>query len=667
MASVALLGLGACQSEDFSMGSGEETTMNFTVALADGASSRVGVEDTGDGTKADRAVLEVYEQKTDGSTTKYELYGTQKVAEVTGKKATFNNVRVVSGRTYKFVFWADKKGASLNEGKYYTTTSLTNIKMKDGDYVVNNDERDAFFAAEELTVNKSETRTIELKRPFAQINLLTTDLADVPEKDRPAKVKVTYTSGSVSDSFNALTGFIGVDKQFTSTVVPAMDAASGYELMDYLFVFGEQETLIDFKTEFYREDGSLITTNEQTTNIPLRRNYRTTISGNLLTNGLNYNVVIAPEFAGTIDREYVDDAALAAGGDWYVGKATNKIDLSNVNPEKDLQLNLFAAVGELVIGSKAATANHITVNVSAGVAYPKITVADNTHIDNFTLKGDPNSSTALETGLEISNKVVEMNNVTIDGIHVSKLPLNIRAKKVTGMTVKNVKADNMNEDTRFIDFQSVEMSGTILFENNDITLTNTDKVSGGNWSGFRFAYTNGGDIIVRGNTVRGGQSGYDMMPGDGKTPNSQLVENNKFIGNYDCAIVIQWPDNSIIVRNNILDATENHISDGKTTNSGALTFMQFRKANTPDILVEGNTISQYKGAERVVYAVTPAGYNSQWGGNDEGCSAKIVYRNNVKAGNQSKTWVGWFYKITPEVTNNMTLLDGSDVSNPYKN
>ena len=227
----------------------------------------------------------------------------------------------------------------------------------------------------------------------------------------------------------------------------------------------------------------------------------------------------------------------------------------------------------------------------------------------------------------------------------------------------------MNEDTRFIDFEGVEMSGTILFENNDITLTNTDKKTGSNWSGFRFAYTNGGDIIVRGNTVRGGQSGYDMMPGDGRTPNSQLVENNKFIGNYNVAVVIQWPNKSIIVRNNTIDSNDFSITDDgtKTSNPGAITFMQFRKANTPDILVEGNTIAQYKGSQRVLYAITPAGYNSQWGGNEEGCSAKIVYRNNVKAGNQPKNWVGWFQKITPEVTNNLTLLDGSDVTAPYKN
>ena len=297
MASVALLGLGACQNEELTIGAGEETAMNFTVALADGASSRTAVEDMGKGTLADRALLQVYEKQADGT---YTAYGEQRRVEVTGKTAAFNGVRVVSGRTYKFVFWADMKGASLEEGKYYTTASLDNITIKAGDYAVNNDERDAFFAAEELTVSKSESRTIELKRPFGQLNVLTTDLSSLPAKDHPAKVKVTYTQGAGYNGLNALTGeVLGTPStQVVSTTVDAVDAASGYEVMDYLFVPAEQEMLIDFTTDYYDASGNLIVSNDKTANIPMRRNYRTTVSGNMLSNGLNYNVVIKPEFDG---------------------------------------------------------------------------------------------------------------------------------------------------------------------------------------------------------------------------------------------------------------------------------------------------------------------------------------------------------------------------------
>lgn len=299
MASVALLGLGACQNEEQLIGVGEEAAMNFTVALADGASSRTAVEDMGKGTAADRALLQVYEKQADGT---YTPYGDQRRVEVSNKTAAFNGVRVVTGRTYKFVFWADKKGASLEEGKYYTTASLENITIK-GDYAVNNDERDAFFASEELTVSKSESRTIELKRPFGQLNVLTTDLASLPTKDHPAKVKVTYTQGAGYNGLNALTGEVvgTATTQVVSTTVDAVDAATGYEVMDYLFVPAEQEMLVDFTTDYYDASGNLIVSNDKTANIPMRRNYRTIVSGNMLSNGLDYNVVIKPEFEGVIE------------------------------------------------------------------------------------------------------------------------------------------------------------------------------------------------------------------------------------------------------------------------------------------------------------------------------------------------------------------------------
>ena len=166
-ASIAMFGLTACQNDDIIGGEEGDATVSLTAKLDGGLSTRTTIYDTGKGTAADQCVLQVYEKQGEN----YVPYKEQVTAEVKNFQADFNDIRVVSGRTYKFVFWADNK-----EGDYYNDADLTNITMKEGkDNLLNDDKRDAFFGSYETTVTSSVNEGIELKRPFGQINLTTNE------------------------------------------------------------------------------------------------------------------------------------------------------------------------------------------------------------------------------------------------------------------------------------------------------------------------------------------------------------------------------------------------------------------------------------------------------------------------------------------------------------
>ena len=119
-------------------------------------------------------------------------------------------------------------------------------------------------------------------------------MADIPSDElKPNKVKVEFTA--VPGSFDALKGVVGTATS-AATYEAEVLSADGDLTVDYIFApDSEGATLADFKMTFYKDDAE-ISTNEAFTNIPVRRNYRTNVTGNLLTKKGTINVEVKPEF-----------------------------------------------------------------------------------------------------------------------------------------------------------------------------------------------------------------------------------------------------------------------------------------------------------------------------------------------------------------------------------
>jgi len=273
-------------------------TVTFNTQLDNVVATKAAADNDGLGTSVNRCILEVYH----GDVLFNRMYApvTEKEGDIYGASFT---LAVVSNRTYTVAFWADcvdNSGTELGllEDKYYTTTSLKAISLN-GTYAGNEDKRDAFFHHDSYTVTQSVTTfdDIQLKRPFAQINVITTDWETVSKGAslKPEKVNVTINSPFVL--FNAFTGESSSDSGVTSLSYEAAlykTPASGSEAtlsMDYIFASSEQG-VIDITFVAKKTDNADVT--HTFSYVPYQRNYRTNIKGDLLTSVDKWEVALAP-------------------------------------------------------------------------------------------------------------------------------------------------------------------------------------------------------------------------------------------------------------------------------------------------------------------------------------------------------------------------------------
>ena len=315
------ISLTACQKNE-GLVSDAITTSSFTITIPQsGISTRAVTDAFGTGTSVNRCILEIYHGD--------QLYN-RIVKPVSNKQVTFDNLRLVSSQTYDFVFWADcaTANSSSDEGfddKVYITTATGGLKAitEKGEFVGNSDERDAFFYHEAISVNGSFTRDdITLKRPFGLLVVKTNDLGEIKDEAlKPTGYTVAFKG--LPTTFNALTGEVSGSTEVTYTATE-LAKNDGTISMDFLWASEDEAALSDFSMTFLNNDTE-ICTNDAFTNIPIRRNYRTMVSGNLLTKKGTINVTIAPEFEGNIPQDVDQVKDIAAANAAFAAGKTNVI------------------------------------------------------------------------------------------------------------------------------------------------------------------------------------------------------------------------------------------------------------------------------------------------------------------------------------------------------
>ena len=304
------ISLTACQKNE-GLVSDAITTSSFMITIPQsGISTRAVTDAFGTGTSVNRCILEIYHSD--------QLYS-RIVKPISNKQVTFDNLRLVSSQEYDFVFWADCATANSgsDEGfddKVYITTATGGLKAitEKGEFVGNSDERDAFFAKESFEVTGSFTESVTLKRPFGLLVVKTNDLNEIKDEAlKPTGYKVAFKG--LATTFNALTGEVSGSADVTYTA-EELAKADGTISMDFLWATDTEAALSDFSMTFLN-NSTEICTNDAFTNIPIRRNYRTNVSGNLLTKQGTINVTIDPEFEQPDLNDYPElRAALANGG-----------------------------------------------------------------------------------------------------------------------------------------------------------------------------------------------------------------------------------------------------------------------------------------------------------------------------------------------------------------
>lgn len=305
VAGIVLLSVMACQSDEpVNGGNKEEVTASFSVQVPDDGSAVTRA--AGDGAAVNRCIMEIYLGD--------QLY-TQEVAAISNLAAKFD-VRLVTSQTYNFVFWADHVAATDGENiktdlHYKTTDGLQAISMM-GDYLGSSkdDTRDAFTANLEKKVINAFSESVTLTRPFGQLNIKTADLSSIGDNSlRPTKASLSFKN--IYTGFNAATGELTGDP----TAIAYHEAADvvddqGNLTIDYLLApkGEEQQHLVNMTLAITHGEGTI---SKDLNNIPVKRNYKTNVTGNLLTDGATLNVSVVSTFTGSLD-EKVKEVASAA-------------------------------------------------------------------------------------------------------------------------------------------------------------------------------------------------------------------------------------------------------------------------------------------------------------------------------------------------------------------
>ena len=286
---------------------GKETEVQFSVALATGASTKVdGISEAANVDK-----LDVFVYDANGN------YLSTIIPTVSPIDQTHYSVRMrlVSNVKYNFVFFAQKSGS------YAYSADKKTITIDYSAIPANNDAYDAFYARiNNYTVPGVFSQNVTLHRPFAQINFGSAkadyEAATASQVAFDATLKTSVTvnqapsvlnllDGSVSTPVNAVfqsSAYMGsADASSTLTVDSSVFPGAApvrYIGMVYILAASDAASTATKVTLSYSgsQNGNAFSSSRDVTNVPVRSNYRTQIVGNVFTDEGMFNITLDSAF-----------------------------------------------------------------------------------------------------------------------------------------------------------------------------------------------------------------------------------------------------------------------------------------------------------------------------------------------------------------------------------
>lgn len=381
----ALMLANSC-SEDNSVPQADSSLAQVTFKVsADGALTRA----ISDGTTVDELVYRVFDKNGNPIAT----LPLVKDAAADLRSGHTVALTLAKGQTYKVAFWAQKAGNTA-----YTVND--NMQVAVNYSGANNDEsRDAFFNAVEITVKDDVAQTVELKRPFAQLNVGSTTAdwnAAVASGATVTESKVTVKQAATT--LNVLDGKVSgaADVNFTYAAKPGellkVDAdgdgtKEDYEYLSMSYILpndatdGTQKTLASAEFTFKAASGTEIVVKNGLQNLPLQRNYRTNIVGNILSGTTTFTVVVDPAFS-TPDHNTTYRIAHASTQTEMNAAASQPNTVVKLAAGNSYTLSAAPADGVVFSSDDAATT---TVKIPASVT------ATNVSFENVTVES-PNTN-----------------------------------------------------------------------------------------------------------------------------------------------------------------------------------------------------------------------------------------------------------------------------------
>lgn len=378
--------------------------------------------------------------------------------------------RLTPNRGYQFVVWADIiKESGLNgevalsreddatwkavADNHYNTNGiydytevianpskyvgLKNITIND-EWTINDETRDAYFVSQYEVVTTATSLNLTLKRPFGKLRVVTTDIEDLKLGTYPQWTKISYNATRPA-AFNAFSKEYSEDEVMAATDVfeasliyyanESSDASHAYEIdnenktlfTDYIFGKEGEQTPVQFTLATYEgtdANSRLIHEYAFSTDIPVQRNYLTTLQGNVLTTATDIEIKVDPAFAGNIDFTVEDDGMIKdADGNYIIVNKSGLYYLANT-----VNSGVYNFVGE-------------TVKLGCDI---DLEGAEWTPINGFKGTFDGQKAPTMRSQEE------DIQCYTISNFKVNVLERGGLFGSVTSATIKNLNVENVN-------------------------------------------------------------------------------------------------------------------------------------------------------------------------------------------------------------------------------
>lgn len=405
--SLIATGTVSCQKEIHSPSpqEGQEVAVNIDLTTP-----LMGTKAYADGQTVDVVRVHVYQQDEQGNLTYIAPNATtptpSKDVNMTGGSASYST-RLVTGQTYTFVFWAEKDG----NGAYTYDTANKTISVNYTGASGNDESRDAFYnVLEDVEITGAYSASVQLHRPFAQLNFGVTD------EDYAAAVAagITVTGAAVKltgvgKTLNLLDGSVSGTETVTfanatlpSETLSAANKSYKYIAMDYVLVGKDAKTLSDVTLTL--EATGAQSAEYTYTSVPLQGNYRTNIVGSLFTSPADITITVDPAFKTPDENVVVENVASIAAANAALANGATSINITNVATSEAGTTNL----------QMPATAESITVTVeniesTANLQIEKPASGDNPESVSVNL---PANASVENLTINLPQSHVEVNGAT---------------------------------------------------------------------------------------------------------------------------------------------------------------------------------------------------------------------------------------------------------------
>lgn len=486
-----LLISGCSHDEIVSQSVGSEVTVAFTTELRNDVKSRA----VGDNAhQIDQVMLAVYGEGGESPTghlpalnkTATPRQGNEANGEDPHKMYATIEVVLVKGQTYNFVFWAQTKSGNGYTSPYTFDAANATVSIN---YQKANDKcADAFYAKiNNFTVTGTFQHRVDLRRPFAQVNFLTTKFDMDEAKNagfmpsassivvKKAATSLNLLDGTVSGyteaTFKAASlitdetitikngdKYISCDNKGEFGVTDDLTSAANFQYLATAYFLPSESSI----TASMSVAGNTSKTIDlKVAGVNVQKNFRTNIYGNLLTSNGQFNIVVNPDSDGNHNVSSDEFTAIYTSLEQTMNDNKSNTDALTYNIQTSdnsgistvsIQIPEGTAATSLTFNLKdLATDAPITIGNGANGNYTNpvvIKVPENTDLGNITIDL-PGAHVTLKQGNyeQVISSTSHTTLVVTNGTKIEALSVkqgNVRIEN--GAEVTTIERDTENSD-----------------------------------------------------------------------------------------------------------------------------------------------------------------------------------------------------------------------------